>query len=63
MGKLGMSFKVCQTCRYWGGMRDINGMSKLVDAISERGRCNNTRGFYNQDTYKMTTCSHYEPIL
>lgn len=61
--KLGPNFKVCQNCQYWGGMRDVNGMSRLVEAISEKGRCNNVKGFYNQEMGRMASCQHYNPII
>lgn len=63
MGKLGPNFKVCQTCKYWSGMRDINGFSRLVDSITDKGRCNNPKGFYNQNMSKMATCSHHDPVI
>lgn len=63
MGKLGTNFKVCQTCRFWSGMRDINGMAKLVDSISDKGKCVNPKGFYNQDMNKLATCSHHESVI
>lgn len=63
MAKLGPNFKVCQTCRYWNGMREINGMSRLVESISDKGKCINRKGFYNQNVSKLTTCPHHEPII
>lgn len=63
MSKLGPNFKVCQTCRYWCGSRDIDGMTRLVEAYSSSGKCTNMKGFYNQNTSKMATCSHHDPII
>lgn len=63
MSKLGPSFKVCQTCRYWNGSRDINGMTKLVEAYSSTGKCCNTKVFYNQNMSNMASCNKHEPVI
>lgn len=64
MSKLGMSFKVCQNCRYWSGNRELDGFSKMTEAQSgTKGKCNNIDGFYNLDMGNMATCPHFAPIF
>lgn len=63
MGKLFSNFKACQTCRYWTGARDINGSSKLIDALSEKGKCVNKHSFFNQEMTAHACCQHHEPII
>lgn len=64
MSRLGTNFKVCQTCRYWGGIRELNGFLKTAETQNgTKGKCNNTKGFYNQNMSNMATCKHYDPIF
>lgn len=63
MPKLGTNFKVCQTCRYWNGSRNVDGFSKLVENFSNTGKCNNLKGHYNQEMSHQATCPHHEPII
>ena len=61
--KLGTNFRVCQTCQYWDGLRKINGFEKQVESISEKGKCVNTKGFYNQNMSRMGSCPHHSPVV
>ena len=63
MGRFFSNFKVCQTCRYWTGARKIDGISKIVESISDTGKCINRNSFYNHDMNKTACCSRHEPIV
>lgn len=64
MAKLGMSFKVCQNCRYWSGARELNGFFKTTETQNgTKGKCNNTKSFYSLDMNNMGSCKHFEPIF
>ncbi len=63
MSKLSTKFKICQTCRYWNGSRNIDGISQLIEAYSEKGKCSNPKGFYNQDMSKQATCREHAPVI
>ena len=63
MEKLSSNFKVCQNCQYWCGTRDINRISKYIEALSDSGKCINKQGFFNLDKKAREYCSHFEPVI
>ncbi len=64
MSKIYSQTRICQTCRYWTGARNIITVGKLVEALSEEGKCVNTHGFFNQQVKAHAAgCSHHEPII
>lgn len=63
MEKLSSNFKVCQNCKYWSGARNIDRMSKYIEALSDSGKCINNQAFYNLNKKAREYCSHYEPVI
>jgi|GEM_PF-546301 hypothetical protein len=40
--------RVCATCRYWMGRRDIKHTASFYQAIDSRGKCANPRGGFRR---------------
>lgn len=49
--------KVCATCIYWSGKREVD--FKCIKVQCEEGNCHNPNGFYNMKTMQGSTCSKW----
>lgn len=63
MGKLFVNYKCCQNCRYWNGERKINGIAKTTESSASKSKCQNPKGFYNQDMSNLSMCNNFEPVI
>jgi hypothetical protein len=50
--------KVCATCIYWQGKRDVESM--FIEAKNHAGRCFCETGFYNLRTIQGSSCSNWK---
>jgi len=59
------SFHCCMCCRYWSGTREINGFTKIVKVEDDmaKGKCINTKSFYNCQMSIMGNCPKFDPIV
>lgn len=53
--------KVCATCKYWSGIREVGSMGDFYKAIEHLGQCNGPKGSYNPRIVKENrTCLYWE---
>lgn len=50
--------KVCATCIYWKGKRDVDSM--FIETKNNDGRCFCEDGFYNLKTIQGSSCSNWK---
>ena len=53
--------RVCATCRYWTGRRDVEHTASFYRAIDSRGKCANPRGgFRRAEMNEGASCKDWE---
>jgi len=53
--------KVCATCKYWGGIREIGTMGDFYRAKESIGQCSGPVGSFNPSLINEgRTCSYWE---
>lgn len=60
MSTYGKKEKVCATCMYWNGKRNVDLL--FVEAIKDEGKCKAEEAFYNLKTIKSCSCGCYKEI-
>jgi hypothetical protein len=61
MSSWGCDQKVCASCRYWCGRREIDFMANFFDVKEERGVCSGPPGsFRGAAMYEGASCSEWE---
>lgn len=58
MGSINVNTKVCATCQYWSGSRELS--SKNVIHYDGKGTCTASRsGFKGKETRGLQHCGHW----
>jgi len=58
-----MQDRVCCSCRYWSGDRNIDFMAIFVESKSKIGRCNGPIGSNTyMDMNESNTCGYWEKV-
>lgn len=61
MGNWSIDQKVCATCRYWSGSRDIDFMALFFEAKVSLARCNGPSGSFRPcNTGDGSSCSCWQ---
>lgn len=61
MGKWAATMRVCATCRYWCGSRDVDGLATMFEAKEPYGMCAGPFGsFRGCQMNEGHSCSKWE---
>jgi hypothetical protein len=60
--KFRKNFKVCVTCEYWAGSRQLDTfrIDAIVDSISSKGKCTLEGAFKGLDKSANGTCNKWQ---
>lgn len=54
--------KVCASCRYWGGKRDVS-FGQWIETFEDKGECMRPYGgFYGVEIFDGGSCPDWEPF-